>query len=128
VKKLTIKERDKLYKKELYPLYKLAQRYFNAFIRHRDPKCITCGKPTQEAGHFQHGGNNKYSFWCDFNLKNMNGQCTGCNHFKSGELNIYAEKLIKMYGAKVIAQLNSLKWKDTSWDKEDLINIIEKYK
>lgn len=115
-------------KKDKKSLYKIAQRYFNKYIRLRDPYCICCGKPTEEAGHFQHGGNNKYSFWLDFDERNLNGECTRCNHFLSGNLNIYAEKLIGMYGADIIAELNALKWKSDYWDKEDLIKIIEKYK
>lgn len=120
--------RESYYKKDLSSLYKLAQDYFNRWIRLRDPFCITCRRDTEEAGHFEHGGNNKYSFWCDFNPKNMNGQCTHCNHYGRGMLNIYAEKLIKMYGPEVIEELNMLKWKSEVWGKEDLINIIEECK
>lgn len=118
-------KRETLLKKDLDSLYKLAQKYFNEFIRLRDLTCITCGRRTEEAGHFQHGGNNKYSFWCDFNKKNLNGQCTHCNHYLSGNLNIYAEKLIAKYGAEVIAEMNALRWKDDEWNKDDLVDIIE---
>lgn len=121
--------RDALYKKDLSSLYKLAQKYHNLFIRTRDQKvrghCITCKGGIDEAGHFEHGGNDKYSFWCDFSKKNLNGQCTHCNHFLSGNLNIYAEKLIEMYGVDVIAEMNALRWKSDAWGKEDLIDIIE---
>lgn len=121
---------ENYHKKSLDALYKLAQSYFNRYIRLRDASkgCITCGKPVQEAGHFQHGGNNKYSFWCDFNEKNLNGSCTQCNHFLSGNLGIYSEKLEEMYPHGIIQELNSLRHKSDQWGKEDLIDIICKYK
>lgn len=125
-------KRENLYKKPLSNLYKLAQEYFNKKIRLRDKKqrghCITCPKEIEEAGHFEHGGNNKYSFWCDFNKKNMNGQCSQCNHYFSGKLNIYGEELEKMYGFGIIQELNALKWKPDEWTKDDLIDIIEESK
>ena len=54
--------------------------------------------------------------------------CTHCNHFGRGMLNIYAEKLIKMYGPNIVEELNALKWKKDEWTKDDLINIIEDMK
>ena len=123
---------ENLFKKDKRDLYKLAEKYFHKFIVLRDLKkrghCITCKGRIEQAGHFNHGGNNKYAFWADFDERNLNGQCKRCNHFMSGNLNVYAEELIKIYGAGIIEELNSLTWKSDPWGKEDLIRIIEKYR
>lgn len=123
---------ENLLKKKKKDLYKLAERYFHKYIVLRDKKngkhCITCNNPIEQAGHFNHGGNNKYAFWCDFDERNLNGQCVQCNHFKSGNLNVYAEELIEIYGPEIISELNSLTWKADPWGNEDLVEIIEKYK
>lgn len=127
---MILMKRETLLLKPLKNLYPLAQKYFNRYIRLRDlhKGCITCTGQVQEAGHFEHGGNNKYSFWCDFSEENLNGQCTKCNNYESGKLNVYAEKLEKMYGYGIIEKLNALKWKSDEWTKEDLVDIIESSK
>jgi hypothetical protein len=123
---------ENLLKKKKKDLYKLAERYFHKYIVLRDIKkrghCITCKAPIEQAGHFNHGGNNRYAFWCDFDERNLNGQCKRCNHFMSGNLNIYSEELIKIYGPEIIGELNALTWKIGDWNNEDLIGIIEKYR
>ena len=123
---------ENLYKKDKRDLYKLAERYFHRYIVIRDQKkrghCITCKGQIEQAGHFNHGGNNKYAFWCDFDERNLNGQCKRCNHFMSGNLNVYSEELIKIYGAQIIAELNALTWKPDQWGKDELIELIERYR
>lgn len=123
---------ETLYQKPLKEVYKIAERWFHKWIRIRDIKkrghCITCQGGIEEAGHFNHGGNNKYAFWCDFDERNLNGQCKQCNHFYSGRLNIYSGEIKRMYGADMIDELNALNWKSEVWGKEDLIRIIEECK
>lgn len=125
-------KKENLLKKDKRSLYKLAEKHFHRFIVLRDKKkrghCITCHSPIEEAGHFNHGGNNRYAFWCDFNEENLHGQCKQCNLFRSGNLNVYAQEIKRMYGADKIDELNALTWKSQDWNNEDLVDIIEKYK
>ena len=123
-------KRETLYKKPLKQVYKMAQRYFNHYIRIRDQQkrghCITCPGKVEEAGHFNHGGNKGMTPWVDFNEENMNGQCTHCNHFLSGNLGIYAEKLEEEYPHGIIQKLNALSYKENPLYMMDfLIDIIE---
>src|SRR3990167_3937552 len=65
-------------------LHKKAWNVFSKWIRERDKTCITCGsRSSLQAGHFWHGV-------LDFDPMNINAQCSGCNHFKSGNLAIYS--------------------------------------
>lgn len=122
-------KKETYYKKPLKQVYKIAQRYFNKYIRMRDPFCITCSNPTQEAGHFNHGGNRGMMFWVDFSEENLNGQCTHCNHFLSGNLGIYSEQLEAKYGQGIIQKLNALSNKENPLYMMDaLVEIIENYK
>ena len=125
-------KKENLLKKDKRSLYKLAEKYFHRYIVLRDINkrghCITCSKPIEDAGHFNHGGNNKYAYWCDFNEENLNGQCRQCNLFRSGNLNIYAQEIKKIYSPDKIDELNALTWKSEVWTVLDLVDIIEKYK
>jgi hypothetical protein len=57
---------ENLLKKKKKDLYKLAERYFHKYIVLRDKRngkhCITCNNPIEQAGHFNHGGNNNMPF------------------------------------------------------------------
>lgn len=118
-------KRETYYKKPLKALYKLAVDYFHKVVRLEDPICFTCTKDTEECGHYNHGGNKGMTFWIDFNRKNNHGQCTRCNHILSGNLRVYSVNLEKKYGFGIIQELDELTWKDDTWTKDDLINIIE---
>ncbi len=89
------------------------------YVRLRDKGiCITCGKkyPVMNAGHFKHG-------CLDFDERNINCQCQGCNTYKSGALDIYAIKLEAKYGFGIIQELEELKWKKPFYTYEELEQI-----
>ena len=118
---------------KLDTLYKKAWKWFSRAIRMQEKYiCITCGRKIEasetEAGHFKHGGNNKFSFWADFTRENIHCQCNWCNHKLHGNLGIYAEKLVKMYGENILERLNGLNKKSDEWGIADLEMIIEESK
>ena len=74
--------------------------------------CYTCGVVKHykelQAGHYKHGR-------LDFDFRNLKPQCVKCNHFHSGRLDVYAEKLIKEYGVKWLDKLVQDAWKHTGY-------------
>ncbi|MDR7782930.1 recombination protein NinG [Riemerella anatipestifer] len=115
-------------------LKQIAQRYFNAYIRHRDSDngffvCISCGKikhvTKMHAGHyFSVGGYPSVRF----DLDNVNGQCHKCNTFMHGNLIPYRENLIKKIGKKRFEQLEQLAKMSIKHDRIMLIELIERMK
>jgi hypothetical protein len=94
--------------------------------------CFTCPKyaPWQEfdAGHFKHGV-------MDFNRRNVNRQCTGCNRFWHGRLDAYATALVKKYGPEILDELDrgaieerQKRLKGHAYTLGELTAIYEKYK
>lgn len=101
-----------------------AWRYFSAYIRKRDPRCVTCGAETTQAGHFWHNV-------LDFDEENVNGQCLRCNHFMSGNLAPYSVYLLKKLGKKKFDALDIRHTKALGGEKrsvEELLAIGDKYK
>lgn len=112
-------------------IYKSTWKSFSKAIRIKSRGiCFTCQRKFAvedlDAGHFVHGGNNKFAFWLDFDERNINAQCSQCNRYLHGNLNVYAERLIQKYGAEIIAELNALKWKSDEWSDQDLELIKKK--
>lgn len=104
-------------------LYKKARRIFAAWIVRRDKGiCFTCGKPGNQAGHFIHRNS------LDFNEKANNCQCVACNHFRRGNLAVYAERLEKKYGYGIIQELNQLSHQIKKFTRAELEEKIKKYK
>lgn len=90
-------------KQSLKTLKIKAWNLFSAHIRQRDDGiCYTCGDQRnwkeQQAGHFVHG--KKYPI-LSFDERNVHCQCVRCNHFLSGNLSLYAEKLVRQYGGEI---------------------------
>ena len=111
-------------------LYKMAWRYYSLVVRTREKGiCYTCNRrnliQSSHAGHYVHGGNNAYSYYLDFDDRNIHCQCIYCNHYIHGNLEVYQQKLIKQYGPDVIDELKQAKWKSGGWGNEDLVKIIE---
>lgn len=71
------------------------------------------------AGHFYHN-------YLDFDEQNINCQCSYCNKWLSGNLAIYAERLIEKYGIRVFKNLSQRRFK-VLYTTDDLIKIIKKY-
>jgi hypothetical protein len=120
------------YRKKSQPsLLKLAQKYFNEYIRLRDKgqKCISCNNDFQHAGHFYSAGSHSA---LRFNEDNVNGQCISCNYYKHGNLIEYRLNLENKIGTERLSKLDDLarinKRKSHKWDKITLIEIIETYK
>ena len=115
-------KRTKLRKKSLNTLPKLkskAEKLFHAYICKRDNYiCFTCGKVGNQAGHFRHGK-------LDFDPMNLNCQCAGCNHYRSGNLGIYAINLIKKYGQKKVDDLIVRSNQVKKYTRDELQGIIK---
>ncbi len=102
------------------------------FVRKRDQRCVTCEDGLAEhCGHYRHnternaslGGN---ALWYD--LRNLNGQCAGCNTFRAGRPQEYALFLEKKYGKSILQELNKLWLTPKKWSRIEIEQIIEKYK
>ena len=99
-------------------------KYFSEYIRIRDKfTCYTCGKVEKpgQAGHYIH---NKL----DFDPINVHCQCVACNKWKSGNLGVYAERLIFEYGADVVQDLRTRSneiWKPS---RTELAKLLEQWK
>lgn len=113
------------------PLPKLhakAQLIFNKWIRERDKYlgCISCGAEVQHAGHYFSQGH--YSF-LRYNEYNVNGQCLRCNNFLHGNLIRYRQGLVERIGEDEVKLLEAFsKNAVKKWSREELNEIIEKYK
>ncbi len=109
-------------------LFNKAWKVFSAFIRKRDKGvCYTCGDKKewkkQHAGHFIHGKSTPIYF----NEKNVHCQCIGCNHFKSGNRDIYLRNLQKQYSIKLADDLMKQRDKIHYYTISELEEIIKKY-
>lgn len=122
-------------KKKLVSLPKLkkkAWKLISLYVRSNGSQegfneCFTCYKWCSwkydlQAGHYIHGK-------LDFDLRNLKPQCVQCNHYKSGNLGVYAERLLKEYGQNWIDQLRAkAQVKGNYYTRIELNEIIEKYK
>jgi len=115
-----------------------AWRSFSDYIRTRDSLkttstltrcvCITCGKTVPykriHAGHGIGGRTNSILF----DEKLVNGQCDSCNVFHGGEYEIYASKLIEMYGIDMYNEFLAKKKRTVKYTTQDYIDISIMYK
>lgn len=101
------------------------------YVRARDPRCITCGALTTEAGHYLHnsdktnkqlGGN---ELW--YEIRNINGQCGVCNRHHSGRGAVYGVKLEEKYGAGTTAELYRLFQTPRKWTIPEILEIENCY-
>ena len=88
--------------------------------------CFTCGDKRdykeQNAGHYIHKD------CLDYDDININCQCVRCNQWLSGNLGIYAEKLIALYGEEEISLLRQRANQVKKWTVGELEELIETYK
>jgi hypothetical protein len=118
-------------KKSLKQLHKISWKWFSKYIRKKnDGKCFTCGNKLDwkqtHAGHFVHSGNS-INWLLDFDERNVNCQCVRCNNYLSGNLSMYASRLIGKYGCDVIDELNDLKFKKVEIARTEAVDMILKY-
>ena len=112
--------------------------YFSIYIRLRDCKettgtlthgrCFTCSKVVPynqaEAGHYI---SRRYKATC-YDEQNVNLQCEDCNEYKSGNLKVYKEKIIQVYGQEVLEDLESKKYQSALFKGYVLDEMKEHYK
>lgn len=129
-----VKVNTKHKKDSLPELLKLAEIVFNKWIRNRDTDehgrfiCISCGKrkdaTEMDAGHYYP----KTCSFLRFNENNVHGECQSCNRFHNDHLDAYAQNLIKKIGVVEVARLQCSFRNEKKWDREELLEIIKKYK
>lgn len=108
-------------------LHKKAWDLQSQYIRQLEKGiCFTCGvtKPWKEmqAGHYIHGNR------MDFDVLNIHCQCPRCNTYLSGNLGIYAERMIAEYGEQSVAELRERSKKEHKFNIFELEELINKYK
>ncbi len=102
------------------------------YIRARDKGCCTCPAPATQAGHYQHnsdkdtvktlGGNELWYF-----EKNIHGQCSSCNLYRSGNGVKYALFLENKYGKGILQEIQQLYYKPKKWSVEEILAIEQKF-
>lgn len=109
------------------------EKVFNGFIRKRDSFegrfiCISCDQnlstKLMQAGHFYP---KTYSS-LRFNEDNVHGECVTCNCMDVNHLIKYEINLCNKIGLKRFELLNLIKNTEVSWDREELKQLIKKYK
>ena len=63
-----------------------------------------------------------------FDEKNCNGQCVGCNIFKSGNVVEYRFGLIDKYGEEVVNQLEAMRNDERQIKDHEYKELIQYYK
>jgi hypothetical protein len=111
-------------------LMKKAQRVFNTWIRKRDKgkPCVSCGKADtgkRDASHYYSSGNHKA---VTFNEDNVHASCVYCNQYLAGNLLNYQIGLTERIGADRVFKLNEQAHKTAKYSREELKDIIKKYK
>ena len=101
-----------------------AWRVFSEYIRARDKRCVTCGGPTQHAGHFIDGRHNAVLF----SERGVHGQCYHCNVGLKGNKLEYFLFMERTYGRKVIDQLMEESKVVIKYKPFHFLEIAEKYK
>lgn len=132
--KASQKPKKRLEEQSVKELLKLAEIVFNRWIRKRDAKsdgtfkCISCGlwKSTKEmdCGHFI-GKRNSY---LRFSEDNCHGECISCNRFDDSHLTGYSSHIQEKLGYERYQQLLTDRVKSKKWSREELLQLIEKYK
>jgi len=127
MKKTALKKKSKNKSKRL-KLFDKAWALFSLYIRKRDKgQCFTCGKrgdiKEMQAGHFIHGKATPVYF----NEYNVHCQCIHCNHYLSGNRDIYLRNIQKKYGIKKGDELLKAKYQTHYYSIKELESIIKKY-
>ena len=113
-------------------LMKKAQKVFNTWIRKRDKSkglnCISCGKALgvkYDCGHYFSSGGHKN---VTFDEENCLSQCVYCNQHLHGNLLNYQIGIAERIGADRLIELNGRAHKTRKFTREELKEIIAKYK
>jgi len=121
-----IKKKKKLIKPP--KLLKKVEKVFNAWIRKRDEgkNCITCENLGDQAGHYWPV---RYS-GVRFDEMNVHIQESGCNKWKHGDQARFRMMLVLRHGEEAVKELDerAIRTQFKKWDRNELNEIIEKYK
>ncbi|MEK6880407.1 MAG: recombination protein NinG [Nanoarchaeota archaeon] len=108
-----------------------AWRLISIFVRTNGGKieynfCFTCGVRKHykelQCGHYIHNR-------LDYELNNLKPQCPSCNKWKSGNLGVYGERLIKEIGLKKVDKMRLWSYKKgNNYNRQELEKIIKKYR
>lgn len=109
---------------------KEAQTIFNKYINIRDKglPCVSCGKQIKgrvNASHFWNANNHHN---VRFDEDNVHSSCITCNQFLSGNLLEYRTRLCSKIGQERFDQLEAKRHVTKKWTKDELKEIIKKYK
>ena len=87
--------------------------------------CYTCGiRKHFKALHCGHYIHNRL----DYELKNLKPQCPACNKWKSGNLGVYGERLIKEIGLETVEKMRKYSFKKgNDYSRAELNEIIKTY-
>jgi hypothetical protein len=120
-------------KESVSSLKKKAWQIFSEWVRVKDAdyrgfiRCFTCGKvghyKTFHAGHFLGGRRNNLLF----NEIGCHPQCYECNVPKHGNQWEYGKRMVKLYGEKVVKDLEKLNRKNKQFTIFELKEIIKTY-
>tara|TARA_R110002153_G_scaffold189041_4_gene341908 strand:+ start:12846 stop:13472 length:627 start_codon:yes stop_codon:yes gene_type:complete len=110
------------------------QTWCHRFIKERDKgkNCVSCGEPwssDHQAGHWKKASDySTLKFW-QFNIHN---QCQGCNLMKDGNVQKYADRILKRITQEQKNEIEKMcieeKHSDFKWDREELKELREFYK
>lgn len=127
-----IKPRQK--KQSLAELLRLTEIVFNKWIRDRDKgkngyfTCMCCGDkfPNEEmdAGHMFA----KTYASMRFHEDNVWGQSIKCNRLEYGNEKMFKKRVKAFIGDERFEELLKIKFTPKKWDREELLEIIKKYK
>ena len=120
-------KRSRLRRKSKTPKAKakaLAWGAFSAYIRQRDPLCVTCGAPTKQSGHFIDGRRNAVLF----SEEGVHGQCAMCNVYLHGNKVQYWLFMEKTYGRPTIDRLIAESKLTIQYKKSDYERIESQYR
>lgn len=120
--------------KSLSELLKLAEIVFNKWIRNRDKgnhgyfNCMCCGdshlNENMDAGHMFPKTYSALRFHED----NVWGQYNICNRLEYGNVERFKERVKLIIGSERFESLENLKHVVKKWTREELLEIINKYK
>lgn len=132
LKKKLRKESSQGYLKELKKkVHSKTWKLMSEWVRRKDAnldgmnECYTCNHwkhwKELQAGHFKHDK-------LDFDERNLKPQCPQCNSYKSGCLDVYAERLLKEYGLEWFNKLVRDAWAHQGYSIEEMKVIQEELK
>lgn len=119
----------KLKSQNISSLKKKVWGLFSLYIKNRDSwTCFTCDKTDKSRN--MHGGHfisRRYNATL-FDERNVHAQCAGCNMFRNGELHIYTQKLIRLYGPEWLDQLIEDSKVIKKFTRQELLSLCDKYR